>query len=436
MRLTQILLIAAAFLLLQQGAPHAGYTENLTVQVFDQALRPVEGAQAYVEYELNSIKGDVKTKPKATDSTGYANILFTDYEEIESSTDYAYTLYVKYGDQLESASLVAVNGESRTYTMEVESYIAFVRVMDQTGKPLSANVTANGVTRQTNAEGSTFFALPPGNYTLKVERSDLVRNLPLLINAATGDRSIDAVLSYYSLEVHVKDDRRNPLSATVDVNGEAAKTDSDGVARFSNITTDTPTVIVTYGQGIKRMQALLQASNSLEVVFDVNKPAIKDQVSTISPSGVGTIRFFVEDTGPEASGVDTVSVSYEVGATQNQLSVYAIGYNSYEVKIPAQAAGTLVKYSITVSDKEGNTAASQGDYVVQPQSQSNSSAPAPDAPMPASEPVQNETIFVGIVALAVLAFAAIYYFNKKRAERAIEPPPSSPPASPPQLPQQ
>jgi hypothetical protein len=436
MRLAAILLIAAAFMLLQQGMASAGYTENLTVQVFDQALRPVEGAQAYVEYELNSIKGDVKTKPKATDSTGYVNILFTDYEEIESSTDYAYTLYVKYGDQLVSASLVAVNGENRTYTMEVESYIAFVRVMDQTGKSLAANVTANGLTKQTSADGATFFALSPGNYTLKVERSGLVKNLPLLINAATGDRSIDVVLSYYSLEVHVKDDRRNPLSAAVEVNGAAAKTDSDGVARFGNITTDTPTVIVTYGQGLKRIQALLQVSKELDVVFDVNRPAIKDQVSTISPSGVGTIRFFVEDTGPDASGVDTVSVSYGVGGTQNQLSVYAIGYNSYEVKIPAQPAGTLVKYTISVADKEGNSATSQGDYVVQAPSQSNSSAPSQDAPLPTSQPLQNETIFVGIVALAVLAFAAIYYFNKKRAEKAIEPPPASPPAFPPSVPQQ
>ncbi len=432
MKLSSFFLLIAASLLLPCGVPAAKYTENLTVQVFDQALRPVEGAQAYVEYELNSIKGDIKTKPKTIDSTGHANILFTNYEEIESSTIYAYTLYVKYGDQLVSASLIATDGENRAYTMNVESYIAFVRVMDQKGKPLAANVTVGGTTKQTSAGGTTYFALPPGAYTLKVERADLVKNTPLEIGADTGDRSIDVVLSYYSIDVRVRDDRRNPLSASVEVNGAEAKTNQEGVAHFDNITTDAPQVIVVYGQGIKRIQAMLQVSSVLDVTFDVNRPAIKDQISTISPSGVGTIRFFVEDTGPDASGVDTVSVSYEVGGVQNSLSVYAIGYNSYEVKIPSQPSGTLVKYTISVADKEGNADTSYGDYVVQAESQANTNGTGQEPPMTTSEPLPGETVFVGIVALAVLAFAAIYYFNKKRGERAIEPPP----VSPPQVPQQ
>ena len=434
MKVPVLLLLAAALVLALSSAAHAKYTENLTVQVFDYSLRPVEGAQAYVEYELNSIKGDIKTKPKLTNSRGDANIIFTNYEEIDSETQYSYTLYVKYGDQLVSASLIAGGGgnlsfSSRIYTMQVESHIAFVRVMDQKGKPLIANVSADGKTKETGAMGDTYFALSPGNYTLKVERGDLVKNIPFAIDNSTGDISTDAVLSYYSLDVLVKDDRRNPLSAQVEVNGAAGQTDSEGRAHFENITVDAPQVIVMYGQGIKRITPRLQSSSTLDVVFDVNKPAIKDQYSTLSPTGVATIRFFVEDAGPEASGIDTVSVSYEVAGVQNPLSVYAIGYNSFEAKIPAQAAGTLVKYTVTVSDKEGNSVSGTGNYVVPADGRQQQNGSSQQQGIPQSPPISGESVFVGIVALAIIAYAAIYYFNKKK-------PAIQPPVAPPQIPPQ
>jgi len=429
MRLPALLLLAAMLALF--GAAHAKYTENLTVQVFDNSLRPVQGAQAYVDYELNSVKGYVKTKPKLTDSRGYAQIVFSDYEPIDAETDYSYTLYVKYGDQLVSASLIAVDTENRTYTMQVESYITFVRVLDQNGHPLQANATVGQSTKPADSSGSAFFALPPGNYTLKVERNDLVKNVPFTLENATGDQSIEVVLSYYNLDVRVQDDKRRPLLAQVEVNGLASATDSDGMAHFENITTSSPQVIVVYGQGIKRIQPNLQAGQSLEVTFDVGKPSIKDSYSTLSASGVGTIRFFVEDAGAEASGIDSVSVSYEVSGVQNTLSVYTIGYNSFEAKIPAQPVGTLVKYTITVSDKEGNTAVGSGDYVVSPGgSEQGQNQSSPGTSMPSVPAIPNEGIFVGIAVLAVLAFAAIYYFNRKKGEIA------PPPIAPPQLPQQ
>ena len=425
------LLLAAGIVLLLAGAPFAKYTENLTVQVFDYSLRPVEGAQVYVDYELNSVKGNVKTKPKLTDARGYTNIVFTDYEEIDSETEYSYTLYVKYGDQLVSASLIAANGENRTYTMQVESYIAFVRVLDQIGKPLQANVTVDKATKPTDSSGSTFFALSPGNYTVKVERNDLVKNTPLVLENATGDQSLEVLLSYYKLDVRVQDDKRRPLSAQVEVNGMGSETDSDGAAYFENITTSSPQVIVVYGQGIKRIQPNLQTTSSLEVTFDTGKPSIKDQYSSLSSTGVGMIRFFVEDLGPEASGIDSVSVSYEVAGVQNTLSVYTIGYNSFEAKIPAQPAGTLVKYTITVSDKEGNVVVGTGDYVVSlgGSAPGGTNSSSPGTSMPSAIP--NEGIFVGIAVLAVLAFGAIYYFNKKKTSE-ISPPPFTPPQIPPQ----
>jgi hypothetical protein len=431
MKVSTFFLLLAAALLLPTGALFAKYTENLTVQVFDQLLRPVEGAQVYVEYELNSVKGNIKTKPKITDSSGNANMIFTNYEEIENSTSYDFTIYVKYGDQLVSGSAIAVNGEKRIYTMMVESHIAFVRVLDQTGKPLAANLTVGGTTKENTDLEQVFFVLPPGNYTLKVEHGELVKNFPLQLDNSTGDKNIDIVLSYYNLDINVQDDLGNPLLVQADVNGMAGQTDEKGVAHFENISSDMPLVTVWYGQSIKRLTPDLKTSSVLDVVFDLNKPEIKEQYSTLSPSGVGTIRFFVEDFGPQASGIDTVAVSYDVVGVQNHLSVYTIGYNSFEAKVPSQPPGTLVKYTVEVSDKEGNAVVGYGTYVIPPIEPEKNSTVQPPPPAASGQPISNEAIFVGIVVIAVLAYAAIYYYNKKKGEAPVHPSEVTPPKVPP-----
>ena len=94
-----------------------------------------------------------------------------------------------------------------------------------------------------------------------------------------------------------------------------------------------------------------------------------------------------------------------------------------------------MKYAITVSDKEGNTAVGYGDYVVSlggdAPNATNTSAPGTSAPIIPSLP--NEGVFIGIAVLALAAFAAAYYFNKKKGGE-IAPPPIAPPQLPP-LPQ-
>ena len=116
------------------------------------------------------------------------------------------------------------------------------------------------------------------------------------------------------------------------------------------------------------------------------------------------------------------------------LSVYTIGYNSFEAKIPAQPVGTLVKYTITVSDKEGNMVVGYGNYVVSfgganTSVSANASSPGTsDSFIPS---IPNEGIFVGIAVLAVAAFAIIYYLNRKKGSEI-----SPPPIAPPQIPQQ
>ena len=116
---------------------------------------------------------------------------------------------------------------------------------------------------------------------------------------------------------------------------------------------------------------------------------------------------------------------------QNRLSVYAIGYNSFEAKIPSQPPGTLVKYIVEVADKEGNTVVGYGTYAIPSGEPEPNSSITPPPPAQAGLQISSEAIFVGIVVLVVIAYAAIYYYNKKKGEATVKPPGATPPLVPP-----
>ncbi len=423
-------LLAGVGLLLLLGLPAAKFTANLTVQVFDQDLRPVEGAQVYVEYQLNAVDGDIKTKPKLTNESGLVFIQFTNYEEIENSTDYTYVLYTKYGDQLKTADLAANATYIRKYSMHVEAYYLFVGAFDQNGKPIVANVTVGEETKETDTTGRVGFQVPQGSYTIKVEQKDFVRNQDINISQ---DESVDITVGLYELEVRVTDDNKNPLLASVEVSSQHKETDSTGTAVFGNISNEAPQVVARYGQGFKKATPSLKTQTSVDIVFDLNKPVIKELYVDLSDSGAGTLGLFADDLGIAASGIETVAVSYEVDGIETSVPAYSIAYNTFEAKLPAQAPGTLVKYSATVTDKEGNSAYGAGSYAI----------PGDEPPEPEPEPdgegfdlgIPVETIVIAIVVFAIVAYGVLFYLNKRKRDSLPPVPPAQPPSQPPTIPQ-
>ncbi|MCX6772249.1 MAG: carboxypeptidase-like regulatory domain-containing protein [Candidatus Micrarchaeota archaeon] len=422
MKLFPILLLAAmiSISLLAHNAS-AGYTETLTVQVFDQDFRPVDGALVYVEYQLNGVQGNIKTKPHPTDSTGYYTLVFTDYEQIDASLDRTYTLFVKYGGQLEKAILTATDGEKRVYTMRVDSYYAFVKVHDQKGHPIAADVTISGdnfdaVQRKTDENGNVGFQLPPGSYTVKTEYNGVAKNKDFKLSA---DQAIDILFGVYSLDVKVTDDRKKPLDATVEIGTQSAQTDASGIAHLVNISDETPSVVIKYADRYKTYRPDLSLGTTLDAVIDMTKPVIKDLHSTVSGSGGATVTFFVEDSGSAASGVDTVSVSYTVAGVETPVPAYTVGYNTFEAKIPAQEPGTLVRYSVKVADKDGNAAVGMESYLV-PESAAIAPTPVPK-PVPPIIPtttggVPTEFMVILVVAGLLVVYAVFYYLKRKKEE--------------------
>jgi len=436
--------LVAFALLLSLNCIHSAYTETLDVQVFDQVFRPVQGAEVYAEYQLNSVTGYVKTKPHTTNESGYYRLQFTDYEQIESQVKYSYTLYVKWGDQLKKYSMIAEPNRTsnaslkiRVYTSQLDSYYLFVRVHDQKGKPLKADLTVSGssipdMKKAATENGDAIFQLPPGSFSLKAEREGTVKNKDFSLSK---DTALEVIFGIYSFDVKVTDDSKLPLVATVEAGTQSLETGADGIAHFVNVSDDEPTVVVKYADRYKTYKPNLALGENLVAVFDLTRPAITDLHASVGSNGGATVTFFVEDSGSAASGIDTVSVSYEVSGVETPLAAYAVGYNTFEAKVPAQSQGTLVKYTVKISDKDGNTALGKGSYSV-----AEAAAPAP-APAPSPVPVPQVPSSAGglpiemLVLLAVVAivivYAIIYYFKRKKEENfgGVQPPsiPQQPP---------
>jgi len=431
-----LVLIALALV----GMASAGYTERLSVRIFDQSFRPVNGAQAYVDYQLNAITGYVKTKPKLTNESGAVELLFTDYEEINESTLTSYTLYVKYGQQEKTQSLVARGlaggNPSRIINEFVVAHVVFVSVHDPKGKPISAKVSLDGKTVTSDASGNAVFQLPPGEYALKAELAGAVVNKAIDL---TKDQAVDIEIPIYPLEVKVTDDSGEPLQVLVSVNGVEKETNSRGAVFFENVSGQSAIVTVMVGQTQKHFKVDMERQQTLAVVFDQTEPTIENLHVTTSKLGEGTLSFFVNDAGKFASGVDAVSVSYETNGAETDIYAYSVGYNTFEAKIPPQAPGTAVKYFVRAHDKYGNSGFATGGYIVPAESTvtqliGNSSSAQKDQPSATKKnqpvDVNIEMVVVFVVVFAVISYGAFYYY-RKRSRLA---PPPVPPSQPPPIP--
>lgn len=430
------LILAAAIILAAAPEQHASYTERISVQVFDQGLRPIEGVEIYADYRLNSVTTVARTKSKFSDQNGMANVTFTNYEEIENGTvSNTYTLYTKYGSQLFSYTLIS-NRDNLTRKVgqsDLKSYYLQVRVHDQKGRALRANLTAGRQSKIADATGSASFQMPPGSYTIRSEISGAVKNKNVTVDQ---DRAVDVEIGLYPFEAYVSDDSHRPLAAKVQIGGKEGATDAKGYVNFTNITEESTQVIVQNNQSVKKIDINLGRQSRLDVVFDRTKPEIKELHVTPLKTGAATLRLYIEDPGQGASGIDTVIITYEVEGVENQVPAYSIGYNTYEVKIPIQPPKTFVKYVVRVSDREGNGAFASGDYVVGGEEGSTEIPPiAPVAPGQVEIGLfkgEMETLVIGAVVAAIVLFSAFYYLrNRKKEESGFSPPP--PKAAPPQI---
>ena len=411
----------------------AGYTQNIVVQVFDQNVRPVAGALIYIDHQLNAVEGYGKTKPVPTTLDGIANISFTDWEELDGQTLYTYTLYVKYGNQTQSATLIADPGKPRIYSVQVSSYYAFVTVHDQNGRKLPALVTIGNATKQTDSGGSATFQLPPAHYNVRTEIGGVAKSSDLSL---ASDQAVDVEFPLYSVAVSVTDDFKRSLAAQVSLDGNAQNT-SDGAAMFWNVSDEQPKIAVLYNNSIKKLQPDLRNGDSFTVVFDLTAPNIQETHSSVQQDGTTLVDAYVLEPGAAASGISSVSISYSLGGATTNVPTYTIGYGSFEARIPSVPKDTPVTYTVKATDREGNTATATGTYAIPSQKKQPVVAKTDTGLFGTG--LDWTTVVAGIAAIAVVAYALVYYRGKKRREKELQdeialepgaktpPPPSIPP---------
>ena len=433
-----LLLAVALLLCLGQHELSAGYTQKLVVQVFDQNLRPVDGALVYVDQQINSVAGYGKTKPVPTSVDGTVSLSFTDWEELEGQTLYTYTLYVKYGGQVQSATLIADPSQTRTYSMQVSAYYAFVSVHDQTGRPLSASVTIGNTTEQTDIGGKITFQLPPADYNVRTEINGVVKNSDLNL---AKDEALDVEFPLYSVRVSVTDDFKRPLAAQVSLDGKTGNTSTDGMAMFFNVSDEQPKIAVVYNSSIKKLQPDLKNGGDFTVVFDLTAPIIQETHSSVQQDGTTLVDAYVLEPGAAASGISGVSISYSVGGVSTAVPTYTIGYDSFEARIPVVPKDTPVTYTVKATDREGNVATATGTYAI-PSEKKQPVAPKAGAGAFGTG-LDWGAVGAGVLVLAIVAYAALYYRGKKKHEKELQeemelepsskaPPAQSPPPAPPQ----
>ncbi|MCX8197793.1 MAG: hypothetical protein N3F07_01165 [Candidatus Micrarchaeota archaeon] len=426
----KILAFCAVWLIVS-GMLFPAFSQKVRVQVFDQKLRPIAGAQVYVEHQLNDVQGYVKTKPVLTDQNGFAEITFTNYEQIESEVDYTYRVYVKYGGQMSTYSLIStgnINDVKTVSETSMKSYFLNVKVIDQKGAALPATITVGGQSKKADAAGSAIFQLPPGNFTVKAEAGGAVRTREITL---AEDSAVDLRIGLYTMEVSVSDDTGKPLIAAVETEGKKAHTGLDGKAYFYNLSNQFPQVVVRYNQTLKRFSMDLERQPLLLVHFDLTPPVVREAHVSLSKTGAATLSVFVEDPGGESSGIDSLSISYEVDGVENKVPAYAIGYNTFEAKIPPQAPKTLVKYFIKVADGEGNIALSEGSYFVPSEEEPKQNKSLPPKPAAAKQQEGGiEPLAVGLLIFVIVTFGVFYYLrNRQAGPRSQQPkPPPVPPA--------
>ncbi len=133
------------------------------------------------------------------------------------------------------------------------------------------------------------------------------------------------------------------------------------------------------------------------------------------------ISFFLDDPNPLASGPDigSTTVSYVVSGVTQEAVPYAES-GAYAVEIPAPPENTLLRFTITAYDMEGNMNTVNGEYLVTPETEpeqetgNGGEGGSPDGTEAAEPPSEDGGLIflaLGAIVVIVLAYVVIGYFR-------------------------
>jgi hypothetical protein len=164
------------------------------------------------------------------------------------------------------------------------------------------------------------------------------------------------------MRINVVDDSGNPLEADITVERNTTHASS---LEIPSIALANPVVNVSYGSLVKSVAVDLTASSDYLVPFDVTPPKITDIRLEQKKYEDIKLYFVVTDPNQYASGPanDQVTVAYSVGGI-TQTTVPYMKSGIFIAEIPAPPKNSLIRFTITAYDKEGNMNNVNGEYLV------------------------------------------------------------------------
>ncbi len=338
-----------------------GFVDELNIKVIDSKYRPINGAAVNITYQKDETtgKGYVTSTTQYSGEDGKVSMTARNTEVIEKRVECDITIQVEYdGVQIERE--VEAQAHSAEIQMQFEdAYLLSLKVVDMQGQAISnTRVRINEMYQNTSETGYIAMIVNGGTVEIAVPYLGAVvtREVPM-----TSDLSYTLQARAYALNLEVVDDRGDPLAAQITVEDEEVMGSGIEVA---GLAITNPYVRVAYGSVEKFPSIDLTQGGEYTVSFDLTPPEITN-VEVSKSTDELKIRFFLVDPNVLASGanIDATTVSYIVsGVTQTAVPYAESG--AYAVEIPVPPENSLLRFTITAYDEEGNMNTVNGEYLV------------------------------------------------------------------------
>jgi len=419
------LLVYLVFLLiivnLSFAACKAGFTDNLTIRTLDKSLRPVEGANVTITYQLDetTAKGYYTAPVKTTNENGIVNYTnIKNLETFDSKVDCDIGINLTF-DKKKIAKKVEALAHQQVIDFVLDAYRIFIKVIDEKGKPIDNALVWINERKKTSKNGTVELAALAGETRVYAKYLDgKTEQVIEVIN----DTTLTLQFTFYDLMISVRDDKDIPLQSTIKVGDSTYQTNDEGELSLTKLVGPYKNVRIIYESKEKVLDIDLTSHNRYLVVFDNSKPTIKNVNVIEEPDKIKVVITAVDEgEGPSGIADNGVSVHYvtETGATK-KATVYQSKKGEYTSEIPIKPTMTEVVFTVEVKDNEKNRVIAEGKHVLpQPENLDNKTSGQnggnlPNTPNTGDIPMH--FIIGGILILMIVIYVVYRYVFKKKGE--------------------
>lgn len=388
----------------------AGFTETLNIKVIDSQYRPIEGASVIVNYQKDRTtnKGFVNSTTQYTGENGSVSVTIRNTEAFQNRVDCTVTIYAEYDGVIVQRKIEAQKHSAELQVQFSNAYLLYLRVVDRYGAPIAnTQVRINDMYRNTSGEGYAPVIVNEGTVDVAVPYLEGVISEQIDI---TQDLTYTLQARVYSFRLSVVDDAGRPLDAQIFVEGDEYY---GSEVEISEIALANPEVKAVYGTLEKSPAVDLSQESEYKVSFDLTPPQISD-IEVVERNDELRIMFFLTDPNTLSSGpdLDETTVTYTVGGVTETAVPYAYS-GAYAADIPKPPENTILRFTITTHDMEGNMNSLNGEYLITPEEEE----PVPQVQEPEEVLEEEEEgdgtipMIVGSFVILLLAYVVYSYFR-------------------------